>query len=259
MRILSPTTEPPKKPLPRRHSPRSAGHWASYRDCLRWDFGFTCCFCLLHEADLFGGRPGEGLGGSTVEHRVPRSIDATLANDYANCLYACRYCNTARSATPICDGNRRLLDPTVDAWGDHFSMVNDYLLPREPEGSSGYTHANYRLDDERKVRRRRMRRELISDRIALLSDINAKTKRLLQLAEELGKYDFSAVTTVLEVARTIRSETRRTIEDLALYAVIPADAPKTCRCQIQELTVPEGLAEQFLDIPNEVPPNFTRG
>lgn len=65
MKILPPTTQPPLQAIERRHRPKKSRRWSDYRACLRWDFAFTCGFCLLHEVDLFGSEGGEGLGGTS--------------------------------------------------------------------------------------------------------------------------------------------------------------------------------------------------
>ncbi len=44
----------------------------------------------------------------STEHRVLRSVDPSGADDYANCYYACRFCNEARGTAPLEDaGGRR--------------------------------------------------------------------------------------------------------------------------------------------------------
>src|SRR5690349_1008078 len=103
MKILPPQTLPPNARIERRHQPEGVtGRYGyrAYRACLRWEFGFTCAFCLLHEADLapFGA---EGLGVMTIEHFVPVSVDEEKAGEYRNCYYACRLCNQSRSNAPV--------------------------------------------------------------------------------------------------------------------------------------------------------------
>ena len=71
MRALPPTTLPASEPIARRHAPDGA--WASFRACLRWEFGFTCAFCLLHEAD-FLEHGAEGSGLFATEHHVARAV-----------------------------------------------------------------------------------------------------------------------------------------------------------------------------------------
>ncbi len=250
MRILPPQTLPPRKPLLRRHAPRPSRAWTVYRSCLRWDFGFTCAFCLLHEADLYGGRPGEGLGGMTVEHRVPRSEQPSLRGRYANCLLACRFCNQARGALGVRTGRKRLLDPTRDSWSDHFERFGDRLRPRVAGGNAEHTHATYDLDDPRKVVRRRLRRELISDRLDLLAGIGLELDRLLRLAEKLRKRNPAAFFAALREVARIRSDALRALEDLRLFAAIPSDKPSSCRCaSAKHHRLPTALSEQTIPMP----------
>src|SRR5215210_7160639 len=132
MRILPRRTRPFPVKLERRHTPRpTRGRrgYQAFRPCLRWEFGFTCAFCLAHESDLVE-HGAEGTGLMTIEHFLPVSagktpVEAeTLANDYGNCFYACRYCNGARIAAPVVDlRGRRLLNPCTHAWSEHFNLL----------------------------------------------------------------------------------------------------------------------------------------
>ncbi len=251
MRTLPPRILPPRKPTIRRHVPPPAKRWSDYRSCLRWDFGFVCPFCLLHEADLYGGQLGEGLGGTTVEHRVPRSADPARENEYANCLYACRFCNRSRSVSPIRTSGARLLDPTEDPWGDHFEAEDDHLKPVAGDPDADYTHRAYDFDDPRKVARRRARRELVNDRLALLSDLGSELVVLLGLAEGLRRRDFQKFGWALQEIQKIRSAALRALEDLKRYPAIPADAPARCRCQGTDLlSLPAELERQTLEVPD---------
>ena len=251
MKILPPRTLPPRTPTSRRHRPRPSGRWTNYRPCLRWDFGFTCAFCLLHEADLFGGQPGEGLGGTTVEHAIPRSTDPTRKNDYTNCLYACRFCNRSRSANPVRRDGARLLDPTLHAWGEHFVAADDRLRPFEDDADARYTHQAYQIDDPRKVERRQTRRELVSDRLRLLARLDSELAELLRLADVARRRDMQRFGAVLEEIRSLRIDARRALEDLKRYAAVPRDAPKTCRCSApRDHSLPEDLERQAIEVPD---------
>jgi hypothetical protein len=70
MKILPPVTRPWREQISRRHAPkvrRGNKGFRSYAPCLRWEFGFSCAFCLCHEADLAAyGAKGSGL--LQVEH-----------------------------------------------------------------------------------------------------------------------------------------------------------------------------------------------
>ncbi len=255
MRVLPPATRPPKAPIPRRHRPRPARRWGEYRSCLRWDFGFTCAFCLLHEADVYGGLPGEGLGGTTVEHVIARSADASLAAEYENCVYACRWCNRSRSAHPTEHNGARLLDPTRDAWGDHFVAAADTLVPADGDTDALATHRAYALDDPRKVGRRRVRRELVSDRLRLIARQGAELTLLLRLADPLRRRDPGRFGRVIREIRALRDDARRALRDLRRYEALPLDAPKPCRCPPpSEFLLPEYLDRQLVEVPDTPSP-----
>lgn len=87
MKIVPPELRPWRSPFVRRHSPPLATGdqgYPEYRQCLRWEFGFTCSFCLCHEADLaLDG--AEGTGITQTEHWIPVSKDKSKINDYRNC------------------------------------------------------------------------------------------------------------------------------------------------------------------------------
>lgn len=254
MRILPPRTLPPEEPIRRRHCPAPLERgWAAYRDCLRWDFGFTCAFCLLHDNDLYGGLPGEGLGGSTVEHRAARSADPSSESAYENCFYACRLCNRARSFLPISTAEARLLDPTSDRWGTHFNLAGDQLSPAEGDPDAAYTHRAYQLDDPRKVIRRRARRTWIETQLQHLNDLTGEIAKLLPLADSALRRDLDEFAEVLLTIRAVRADVRRALGALAIYRAIPADAPSDCRCSPpQDYSLPEWLELQTFTLPDDV-------
>jgi hypothetical protein len=58
---LPPATHPWRRKIERQHLPIE-GSYSSFRPCVRWEFGFSCAFCLLHEADvMLSGAEGWGL------------------------------------------------------------------------------------------------------------------------------------------------------------------------------------------------------
>ena len=252
MRILPPILHPPKEPTRRRHKPRPATGktgYQAFRDCLRWDFGFVCPFCLLHESDLVGGGGAERSGLTTVEHRVLQSADVSQRNDYNNCIYACRYCNRARSTTPIEQNGQKLLDPTVAAWANHFAAADDRLLPMADNVDASYTYETYDLDDPIKCERRRLRRELITNRISLLRDGPQELSALLGVAEELGRAEPEAAQHLLRVARRLREQLVCAPQDLSRFNAIPPDAPTECRCRTKEHHVlPPEFDRQMLNL-----------
>lgn len=245
MNVLPPRILPPTEPLTRRHRPNPIHDWSQYRRCLRWDFGFTCAFCLLHEADFFFGQPGKGLGVMTVEHRILKRDDPSLAGAYENCLYACRLCNLARGTKDLETPEARLLDPTSDPWAEHFEARGSSLHPKPGDADALYTFDVYDLDSESKTSRRQARRELIEDRLKLLSRIEEDLAVLLDLADEVQRTDFETFLEVWQEISDLRQQARRARGDLNFYRAVPPDAPEDCRCPPpRDLTLPLGLANQ---------------
>mgnify|MGYP001050588417 CR=1 FL=1 len=72
MKLFPEWTELPTEPVRRMHAPSVQPKYRSYVDCLRWDFGFTCPFCLMHEPDL--------TSTFCVEHFEMQSTHPELSN-----------------------------------------------------------------------------------------------------------------------------------------------------------------------------------
>src|SRR4051812_19451819 len=119
-RTLSDVSHPWQGLIHRRHTPSPSKDYRAYRACLRWEFGFSCAFCLLHEADIVAAGT-EGWGVMAIEHFVPQSHAPDLVNVYSNCFYVCTLCNSARGDRPnqAPDG-ANLLNPCDDPWNELF-------------------------------------------------------------------------------------------------------------------------------------------
>lgn len=251
MKILPEVLHPPARPTARRHEPVPAGGesgYQQYRACLRWDFGFTCPFCLLHESDLLPTGTGvDGSGLTSIEHRALQRDVPERRNDYGNCLYACRYCNRARSTRLEQDAlGSRLLDPTREAWASHFSSGEDTLKPRDGDRDAHYTCDAYDLNDARKVQMRRNRREWWEDRRALLREGPSTLNALLT---EAGRSTPERAASLLSLAEGVRRFILGCRDELEQWAAIPVDAPSQCRCgSTEHQSLPEGLAVQMVDV-----------
>jgi hypothetical protein len=246
MRVLPEFTSPATERLDRTHVPPE-GAYPTYRDCLRWEFGFTCAFCLLHEADLVAyGADGTGL--FAVEHAELRSARPDLEDDYGNCFFVCRFCNGARGKRPRTDADgNRLLDPCTDAWGDHFEVRRDRLRAVRGDADARYTHEAYDLDDERKVRRRRNRRGHL---LAIRRTLRAQHKidALLKLAQNASLKDRRVLTSA---ARELNLNLGQAKEDILRFRAIPEDAPSGCRCGTGVThQLPAWLLAQTDDVPS---------
>jgi 5-methylcytosine-specific restriction endonuclease McrA len=155
MKILPPSTQPWSEVLVRRHQPLRNFRAERRRQCLRWEFGFTCAFCLTHESDLaFCGAEGTGL--TAIEHFVPRSVDPGRLHDYSNLFYICYSCNRARGRQPVEEKlGRRLLNPCEAVWAAHFERVGNRLEPLDE--NARYTEKLYKLNSGAKMQIRAAR------------------------------------------------------------------------------------------------------
>ena len=244
--LLPPTTQPPSTAIERRHSPPRAG-FQSYRPCLRWDFGFTCAFCLLHETDLGSDLSGiEGTGLTTIEHWHPQSAAPELANEYSNCLYACRFCNRSRGTSPVespADG--RLLNPCANVWSEHFTARGDRIVVAREDRDALRTERVYDLNDPRKVALRRRRRELIEAALATIREAST-IPELILIAEHL---DGSEREEVIRAAEFLRDQVNRARGQLVRLEAVPVDVDLECRCQRVEFSLAPHLARQC--VPHE--------
>jgi len=247
VRILPARLLPWRTAIERRHEPPPAqGRYGyrSYRQCLRWEFGFTCPFCLCHESD-FAPRGAEGLGITQVEHFVPVSYAEEGVNEYGNCFFICQFCNQDRSTAPTTDSKSgsRLLNPCDDVWEEHFVAEGDTLRPKAENGNAVYTHAAYDLDDPRKLEMRRFRRETVRDCLRMIERGQRVLDRLLEKALQERE------PALLEEAKVIEDAVRRAWQEIEAFKVVPRDARRSCPCDDEDLfEVPRVLWEQTVEI-----------
>ena len=185
----------------------------------------------------------------TVEHRRTRKEAPDLAAVYDNCYYACRLCNQARGTKPIEVDGVALLDASKDAWADHFEYSGDHLKPKEGDRAAEYTHRAYDLDSPSKTIRRALRRELILDRLRLLSEIGREIAELLELAGRLRMSQPDSFDQLWRSIKDLREQAQRAASDLSVYRAVPVDAPESCRCKADDaMTLPAWLEQQCIDV-----------
>jgi hypothetical protein len=251
--ILPPVTRPWPEKISRRHAPAltaEADGFRLYRPCLRWEFGFSCAFCLIHERDIkFSGVEGWGL--TEVEHFAPKSSSPAEKNVYVNCFLICGRCNRVRGRKAIRhEGGGRLLNPCEEAWADHFVALGSELLPRhKTDTDAAYTWKTYRLDAVGKKVMRSVRREKIEESRRFLANTAASRRELLELAGS-GRP---------EIIKTTKALTRmrwQAIKDLVRLMAIPQDRNKSCRCLHHHnghLSLPKALDDQTFDLVDLLP------
>ena len=105
---------------PERSKPSESKGYRAYKPQLREDFRKRCGYC--DGPDAYVG----GQGGSHIDHFAPRSKFPDLENSYANLVYACPFCNRAKSnkwvgddpAVPN-DGESGFVDPCSTELDQH--------------------------------------------------------------------------------------------------------------------------------------------
>lgn len=196
--------------------------------CIRWEFGFTCPFCLLHEVD-FAPDGCAKLALMTIEHIATQSQSPARRTQYRNCVLACRLCNSTRSARPSRKGGRKLLNPRVEAWAAHFVVQGDALQPTTADAS--YTAEAYGINRPIARLRRRIRATRIEDALQCLK----RRQRQLHLLEttrdrataDKRPLDVAAMEEALQLCKDDLAWCR---DQLARYAPIPCDADRPSRC-----------------------------
>ena len=250
MKVLPRVTQPPPRPRRRRHQPRPAGGekgYQKYRPCLRWEFAFTCAFCLLHEADL-ALRPPEMRRGKRdfdLEHRDPRSLHPERVNHYGNVYYCCEPCNSARRRQPLRTAAGRLLDPCRTGWATRFRLNGHTLEPLDPDDRDAIRTRNaYDLNALDKVAMR-ARRAAALERAedvwrevpALIADFHARWER------ERDRSDLAA-------ARRLSELLEHAVWVLTSYRAVPGRVSRACRCtNRRRYRLPRWLGEQCRDLP----------
>lgn len=254
-KVLPPTTLPARAPMQRRHSPTKKnreGGYKEYRECLRWEFGFSCAFCLLHEADLATHPDLTKRGGNfETEHLTPQSVDPSRANDYDNCVNACNACNRARSNKLNGPEGQKIIDPVSVAWAEQFDVVGDRLVPKT-EDAKCTSEQVYRINERHKVELRQLRREAISQALEYIVKAPLKIQECDNEARRYANSDEAALRqkAVREhgVAELWRRELQRSRRTLQHYRIVPITARAPCRCGERNPELPPYLADQAIEV-----------
>lgn len=191
----------------------------------------------------------EGSGITSIEHRAPASSNLEEINSYENCFYACRFCNGARSDSPLIDADgRRLLDPCRTAWADHFVLTEDHrLAPAGGDPEAAYTEEIYDLNEPRKTRARRLRRERLQEWLQLLAEGPRQIAVLLSRSGQAASLE--EIRELVGAAEILRDCILRASEEIVRYLAVPRDCDETCRCRRTDLHVlPSWLDDQTLEL-----------
>lgn len=248
MKILPAVTEPPPRRRRRRHRPTAARGkkgYQKYKECLRWEFAFSCAFCLLHEADV-GNRSPElrkGRRDFDIEHRVGRKEDRRRINDYGNVYYCCASCNAARSTRKVKAPDGKLLDPCRVGWGYRFHVIDFELQPRkDSDRDARRTVRVYDLNSKDKVTMRRNRSEART-----LAE--QRWREVAELIERLrAKWHVQPEPDLLDAERELWGKLEDITALLCRYRAIPSWAARPCACTPSRARLPRWLARQCSEL-----------
>ena len=196
-------------PLPRIHRPRRQSEAVAYRPCLRIEFGYTCAYCVSHEAEVARGAK-HGL--FEVEHFRPEHAFGHLRTVYANLMWACAACNRAKSgkwpsAVAQARGSR-FVDPCAEALSEHLQIVELEVVPRTAAGEYMIDELNLNSFEHRTRRKERKQSFAIWKGLKFAIETN----------------DFSPAERLEMQAEAMR------ILELLLGSHAPSDVATTCKC-----------------------------
>lgn len=110
---------------PARTCSKTFSNYRDFKPYLREDFKMRCGYC--HDRDLACG----GRWGMHIDHFRPKALFMHLATHYSNLVYACPYCNLAKSddwpgnETQCVVGDRGYIDPCSPALDQHFERYDN--------------------------------------------------------------------------------------------------------------------------------------
>ncbi len=112
---------------PKRTCAHKYKEYSAYKPYLRSDFSKRCGYC--DDIDTLCG----GARGFHIDHFRPRSPFNHLSNEYNNLVYACPYCNGAKSNDwpsgkediAVLDDGRGYIDPCDLDFDKHFERHNN--------------------------------------------------------------------------------------------------------------------------------------
>ena len=252
MDLVPAETALPTAPLTREHLPRP-GDYKTYRACARWDFGFTCAFCFLHEGDV-AGLGAEGTGLMWLEHLETQTASPAERDEYKNLAWSCRFCNDTRgsrhSHSPA--AGPKLLNPVVAPWASHFHFelesseaIGKHVLREKSatDADAVLTRKAYHLDAANKTELRTSRHARIAFYLQCESDMIELVPRLLAAARE--QRDQATKKAQLDAAKAIEVGYTQALREVRRHEAVPHDAPAKCRCTAQH-ALPEWLRSQLI-------------
>jgi len=156
-----------------------------YREDLREESWYSCCYCSRAETEAFGI-------GFEIDHYLCQKKYPEKINDYDNLFWSCAICNKLKKDMPTEQAQKQgymVFKPDEHYFEDHFELKDAELLPKD-DFIGKYTVLLLDLNSLNLKRLRRIRERLYETKEAILVGIRAlKGKRIDQLRKEVrAKY-----------------------------------------------------------------------
>jgi hypothetical protein len=169
----------------RRHSPRKAGDYRKYRNCVRPEFTFRCVYCLTSELEL----PASPHGGFEIDHFRPVERFPTWVAKYTNLYWACPLCNRSKGKTwPQPDEAKQgfgFVDPCDEPMAEHLSVSGDEVVPKSAKGEYTIKQVGLNSAAHRKRRQQRANKATQLQLLIQLAKTSANRDQALALWAEL--------------------------------------------------------------------------
>lgn len=168
---------------PERSAVQHRGSYRAYKSDLRSDFNRRCGYC--DDQDFYDG----GSRGYHIDHFLPKSQFPHLTTTYGNLVYACPYCNTAKSDKWRSKGG--FIDPCDAAYDEHLERRNSGTITH-CSARGKYMHREIKLG---------LRRHQI---LWLMRKLDAQKKRLQKKLEgKTGENEVRILRVFVDIQRRI--------------------------------------------------------
>lgn len=115
-----------RKVVPSRSIVEKKKSYSQYRGQLKADFNHRCGYCDAHD-DVVWAR-----GNYHIDHFAPHSLFPELKETYENLVYACPFCNRAKSnkwhgddPSVHNDGSKGFIDPCSTMYDEHLTRTSE--------------------------------------------------------------------------------------------------------------------------------------
>ncbi len=193
--------QPVRKTIPKRTCSKTYADYHSYKPFLQDDFNKRCGYC--DDLDVHCG----GKRGFHIDHFRPHSLPEFehLKHDYSNLVYACPYCNRAKSNDwPAGNSEQSVVDekgyvdPCDTDFDNHLERSDDgRICPKTEVGNYMFTHLKLGLRRHQLAWTYEQLEILLRELTAVLKNFDGNpilqhelSRHHLELTDEFLKYKY---------------------------------------------------------------------